>query len=133
MGRMQPKILLAERNPNIRRFMHTQFMQRGLGAVMAATGYDVQEIVQRAPSLQVIILDPALPHFSVLLAENGSSFVFTIPVIFFAHEDELDPSLQALATACVFKKADPDALLAVVEDVLRLFRNNNEEGSLWQP
>ncbi|MCG8530693.1 MAG: hypothetical protein MI749_08515 [Desulfovibrionales bacterium] len=113
-----PRILLAERNPNIRQFLFMQLMQEGIASVMAATGYEARKCLDQMQSLEVMVLDPELPDVSVLYTPDQRYFTGSIRVILFAFEDEFDPALQMFATACVVKTEAPDALVSAVTSVL---------------
>ena len=121
----QPKILIIDDDPNLRRALKIRLQANHYDTVQASDGYAAMAVAQREnPNL--IILDLGLPAgdgFVVLKRLQDSDALSSIPVIVLTARDpqsNQEKALQAGATAFFQKPADNSELLAVIRATLRV-------------
>jgi DNA-binding response OmpR family regulator len=119
----QPKILIVDDDPNLRRALKIRLEANHYNTVQASDGYAAMAAAQREnPNL--IILDLGLPAgdgFVVLKRLKDSNALSSIPVIVLTARDpqsNQEKTLQAGATAFFQKPADNGELLAVIRATL---------------
>ena len=119
----QPKILIIDDDPNLRRALKIRLEANHYNTVQASDGYAAMAVAQREnPNL--IILDLGLPAgdgFVVLKRLKDSDALSSIPVIVLTARDpqsNQEKTLQAGATAFFQKPADNGELLAVIRATL---------------
>jgi DNA-binding response OmpR family regulator len=119
----QPKILIVDDDPNLRRALKIRLEANHYNTVQASDGYAAMAVAQREnPNL--IILDLGLPAgdgFVVLKQLKDSDALSSIPVIVLTARDpqsNQEKTLQAGATAFFQKPADNGELLAVIRATL---------------
>jgi DNA-binding response OmpR family regulator len=119
----QPKILIIDDDPNLRRALKIRLQANHYDTVQASDGYAAMAVAQREnPNL--IILDLGLPAgdgFVVLKRLRDSDALSSIPVIVLTARDpqsNQEKTLQAGATAFFQKPANNGELLAVIRATL---------------
>jgi two-component system OmpR family response regulator len=119
----QPKILIIDDDPNLRRALKIRLQANNYDTVQASDGYAAITVAQRE-SPNLIILDLGLPAgdgFVVLQRLRDSDALSNIPVIVLTARDPQSneqKTLQAGATAFFQKPADNGELLAVIRATL---------------
>ncbi len=115
------KILIAARNPRIRRFLEREFLAAGYGVALAENGYDLRRISRQECSLDLLILDDELPGLEEFrAAEELANRIPCLPFILHSFSTEYaDPELVDAAAAFVEKKGNIEELVQAVREVLR--------------
>ena len=119
----QPKILIIDDDPNLRRALKIRLQANHYDTVQASDGYAAMAVAQRE-SPNLIILDLGLPAgdgFVVLQRLRDSDALSSIPVIVLTARDPQSneqKTLQAGAAAFFQKPADNGELLAVIRATL---------------
>jgi len=88
-GFMKPTILIADRNPYVRKFLQRELINAGYEVLPAENARQVVLLVDRAPSLVLIIVDPDLPDKDMTsIFEELHSRVPSLPVLVHSHAAE---------------------------------------------
>ena len=116
-------LLIADRNPYIRRFLQREMSQVGYSVGSAANGLQVLEWIESGRPLDLLILDPELPDTDgALLFEQLYFYAPDLPIVihsFSSYNDQFVSSPQI--AACVEKTGTSSEKLK--EIVAKVFRN----------
>lgn len=116
-------LLIADRNPYIRRFLQREMSQVGYSVGSAANGLQVLEWIESGRPLDLLILDPELPDTDgALLFEQLYFYAPDLPIVlhsFSSYNDQFESSPQI--AACVEKTGTSSEKLK--EIVAEVFRN----------
>jgi DNA-binding response OmpR family regulator len=121
----QPKILIIDDDPDLRRALKIRLQANHYDTVQASDGYAALAVAQKE-SPNLIILDLGLPAgdgYVVLKRLQDSDALSSIPVIVLTARDpqsNQEKALRAGAAAFFQKPADNGELLAVIRASLRL-------------
>jgi len=63
---MKSTILIADRNPYVRKFLQRELINAGYTVALAENARQVLLMVERDPSLKLVIIDPDLPDKDML-------------------------------------------------------------------
>jgi DNA-binding NtrC family response regulator len=58
---MKSTLLIADRNPYVRSFLQRELVNAGYNVLLAENARQVQFLVEREPSLKLVVIDPDLP------------------------------------------------------------------------
>ena len=114
-------ILIAERNPRIRRFLQRELIAVGYLVILAENGLDLARIIGREETLDLMILDDELSGLDLpRTVEQLSNRVPPLPFVIYSFSPEtMDRSLLGTAAAAVEKTGNIDNLMEAVKGVLR--------------
>ena len=115
-------LLIADRNPYIRRFLQREMSQVGYSVGSAANGMQVLDWIESGRPLDLLILDPELPDTDgVLLFEQLHYYAPNLPIVvhsFYTGAEHYERVPQI--TACVEKTgASVEKLKEIVADFFR--------------
>ncbi len=101
-------ILIADRNPHVRKFLKREMMAEGYGIKVAEKGRQVLEMVYRNESLDLLLLDPDLMDMDGReLLKKLQDRIPTLPVIVHAFPDDYDKiGMDLIGVTFVEKKGD---------------------------
>ncbi len=113
-------ILIAERNPRVRRFLRREFVADGFNVLVAENGSDLVRSIRLEESLDLLILDDELPGLDESrLVEHLSNRVPHVPFIIYSFSAEcVCSSLVGTAADLVEKTGNIDGLRQAVYRVL---------------
>jgi DNA-binding NtrC family response regulator len=118
---MKSTILIADRNPYVRRFLQRELIHAGYDVLLAENARQVQLIVDRDPSLKLVIIDPDLPDKeTAALFEDLRSNRCSLPVLVHCLPEEYADVCSATGTWFVEKGGNSvEAILAMVQRLCR--------------
>lgn len=113
-------ILIADKNPHVRKFLQRELVSEGYGVRQAISGKDVLEQIYCQESIDLLVLDPDLPDANELfLFKKLHDRIPALPVVVHAHVEYEDMKERAFATAFVEKNGNSiERLKQVVSDIL---------------
>ena len=126
-------ILIADKNPHVRKFLQRELVSEGYGVRQAVSGKDALEQIYCQKSIDLLILDPDLPdadeHF---LFKKLYDRIPSLPVIIHAHSEYAVIKERMYATIFVEKNGNSiERLKQVVYDILhaekKRFPNDSED------
>ena len=99
-------ILIADRNSHVREFIKREMTKEGFRVLLAETGKDVIEMVNRCIPLDLVLLDPDLPDMeeTELLKKIEDRFP-RLPVVIHAFDSEETNYFLYLKQAAFVEKA----------------------------
>lgn len=115
-------ILIADRNPHVRRFIHREMTAAGYRVQEAESGADVLRQIYRNEAIDLLILDPDLPDVdSAVLLKRIRNRIPFLPVVIHAFAPDRDDHPDYMKTeAFVLKRgASIERLKEVVRNKLR--------------
>jgi len=114
-------ILIADRNPHVRKFLKREMMAEGYGIRVAEKGRQVLEMVYRNEPLDLLLLDPDLTDVDGReLLKKLQDRIPTLPVIVHAFSDDYDKiEADLIGVKFVEKKGNSiEHLKPVVKEML---------------
>ncbi len=101
-------ILIADRNPHVRKFLKREMMAEGYGIKVAEKGRQVLEMVYKSEPLDLLLLDPDLMDMDGReLLKKLQDRIPTLPVIVHAFSDDYDKiGVDLIGVTFVEKKGD---------------------------
>jgi DNA-binding NtrC family response regulator len=82
-------ILIADRNPHVREFLHREMTEDGFKVLQAEKGKEVIKIVYQCFPLDIVILDPDLPDMEEIgLIKKIGARIPPLPVVIHALDRE---------------------------------------------
>lgn len=115
------EILIADRNPNVRRFIAREMTAAGYRVKEAESGADILRQIYRSEAVDLLILDPDLPDVDteVVLRRVRNRIPF-LPVVIhaFASDREGHPSYSETGDFVVKRGASIERLKEVVRSRL---------------
>ena len=110
-----PTILIADRNPYVRRFLQRELTNAGYKVLPAENGRQVLYWIDRHPSLDLAILDLDLPDMEAdALFEHLRHHIPTIPLVVHSHPDDNIRALNGNGVYFVEKKGNS------IEGIIRM-------------
>lgn len=115
-------ILIADKNPHVRKFLQREFITEGYGVRQAISGKDVLEQIYRQETIDLLILDPDLPDADELfLFKKLYDRIPALPVVVHAHSEYADIKKRIYPASFVEKNGSSiERLKQVVREILRL-------------
>ena len=123
-------ILVVDRNPNIREFLHREFSAEGYGVFVARDSKEVLDIVKRTAQMDLVILDLDMPDgggLSVLEWLQGHYPGLPVIVHTYHAEHANNPVVRNAALYFEKKGNNIDGLKAVAAWVLRKWHSHRFE------
>ena len=113
-----PTILIADRNPYVRRFLQRELANAGYEVLLAENGRQVLFWIDRHSSLDLAILDLDLPDTEAgTLFEHLRQRIPSIPIVVHSHPCEELQSLEGKGIYFVEKKGNS------IEGIIRMVGN----------
>lgn len=110
------KILIADRNRNVREFLRREFREAGYRAQVAKDGREILSMMEVSEPPDLVILDPEIPDVEILDVVQRLATLMT-PVV--VHSFIEDTASELKPAALVEKKGDTQDLKDTVSSVLR--------------
>ncbi len=123
-------ILIADRNPHVRKFLKREMMEEGYQVLLAENGREVLKWVYQHEPLDLLILDTDLPDIDESLLLKGlQDRIPPLPVVVHIYKSEYEskPSLLNAAAFVEKKGSSVERLKQVVSDILS--KSGFQEGS----
>lgn len=124
MTQRVPRLLIAERNPNVRSFLSREFSREGYAVRTAKNGFELVKAIHSGEQPDLIVLDLDVPYL-----EGGATVELLqrhkilIPIVIHSLGGvEPDHPLMLRAKAWVKKTGDPGQLKQVVRGLLEKHR-----------
>jgi DNA-binding NtrC family response regulator len=117
---MKSTILIADRNPYVRKFLKRELINAGYEVLMAENARQVMLLVDRDPSLKLVIIDPDLPDKDMpsIFEELRSHGPF-LPVLVHCFAEEYTDTCSGQGTWFVEKGGNSvEAIISMVKRVL---------------
>ena len=113
-------IVIADKNPHVRKFLQREFMSDGYGVRQAISGKDVLEKIYSQVQVDLLILDPDLPDADKLyLIKKLNDRIPAVPIVIHAYSEYSDTKDRIYATAFVEKNGNSiEQLKHVVHEIL---------------
>ena len=113
-------ILIADKNPHVRKFLQRELVSEGYGVKEAVNGKDVMEKIYSQELIDLLILDPDLPDADeILLFKKLHDRIPALPVIIHAHSEYSEMTKKFVATAFILKNGNSvERLKKVVAEIL---------------
>lgn len=115
-------ILIADRNPHVRKLLEREIIAEGYGVRLAKNARDVLEWVYHYEPLDLLILDPDLPETEdTLMLKKLNNRIPALPVIVHAYLPDYAGHAAALKTAVFVEKrgSSVEYLKKVISDILK--------------
>jgi DNA-binding NtrC family response regulator len=115
-------ILIADRNSNVREFLHREMADEGFKVLQAEKGKEVIKMVYQCSPLDVVILDPDLPDMEEIgLLKKIGARIPPLPVVIHAFDPEETNYLMYLRQAAFVEKGGHsiEKLKQVVFEIIR--------------
>lgn len=115
-------ILIADRNPHVRRFLRREMMEEGYHVRLAKNAREVMELVFNRDHLDLLILDLDLPDASELdILQKLQEHFPVLPVVVHTFLSEYVNHSFVLSSAAFVEKegSNIDRLKTVVREILR--------------
>jgi DNA-binding NtrC family response regulator len=115
-------ILIADRNPHVRRFLKREMMEEGYHVRLAKNAREILELVFNRDHLDLLILDLDLPDASELdILQKLQEHFPVLPVIVHTFLSEYANHSFVLSSAAFVEKegSNIDRLKTVVREILR--------------
>lgn len=129
-------ILIADKNPHVRKFLQRELVSAGYGVKQAFNGKDVLEQIYCQESIDLLILDPDLPDANeIFLFKKLHDRIPALPVIIHAYSEYVELKKNLIATAFVEKNGNSiERLKQLVADILtsEKKRLKNAEGKQYE-
>ncbi len=126
-------ILIADRNPHVRRFIAREMTAEGYRVQEAESGADVLRQIYRNEAIDLLILDPDLPDVdsTVLLRRLRNRIPF-LPVVIHAFSSDKEDHPDYLKSSAFVEKrgASIERLKEVVRDKLTRMKSVRTDGTL---
>jgi DNA-binding response OmpR family regulator len=115
-----PTILIADRNPYVRRFLQRELINAGYEVLLAENGRQVLFCIDRHASLDLAILDPDLPDTdTATLFENLHHRIPRIPIVVHSHRGEDAECVGGSGVWFVEKRGNSiEGIIQMVGDIL---------------
>ncbi|MEJ2069137.1 MAG: response regulator [Syntrophobacterales bacterium] len=116
------RILIADRNRNVRNFLRRELLREGYEVILAGEGRELLRLVNGGHSPDILILDPDIPteltkaELIKLLHFHHPAFPIVIHTLL---GDEYDYAEMPGVAVCLEKGEDTALLKKVVADVIR--------------
>ncbi|MCJ7771519.1 MAG: response regulator [Desulfobacterales bacterium] len=113
-------ILIADKNPHVRKFIQRELVAEGFGVRQAVNGRDVLKQIYCHESIDLLVIDPDLPDADeLLLFKKLHDRIPALPLVIHAHVEYVDLKDRVSATAFVEKNGNSiERLNQVVYDIL---------------
>ncbi len=113
-------ILIADKNPHVRKFLQRELVNEGYGVRQAVNGKDVLEQIHCHEVIDLLILDPDLPDADELfLFKKLHDRTPVLPVVIHAHGEYADMKERVYASTFVEKNGNSiERLKQVVRTIL---------------
>ncbi len=116
-------ILVADDNIDILKFLNHVLSDTGINVIQARSGLETIEIIKKAESIDLVLLDMQMPEMNGLEAMlEIRKLKGDIPIIAqtaFIFEEEQNDLISAGCDACLLKPISQDQLLSVVSGFLK--------------
>jgi DNA-binding NtrC family response regulator len=115
-------ILIADRNSNVREFLHREMADEGFKVLQAEKGKKVIKMVYQCSPLDVVILDPDFPDMEEIgLLKKIGARIPPLPVVIHAFDPEETNYLMYLRQAAFVEKGGHsiEKLKQVVFEILK--------------
>ena len=115
-------ILIADRNSNVREFLHREMADEGFKVLQAEKGKEVIKMVYQCSPLDVVILDPDFPDMEeIRLLKKIGARIPPLPVVIHAFDPEETNYLMYLRQAAFVEKGGHsiEKLKQVVREILK--------------
>jgi len=126
-------ILIADRNPHVRRYLKREMMAEGYRVRLAKNGREVVDRAYRNEPLDLLIVDIDLPDVDeISVLEKIQNRIPTLPVVVHTFQTEYLEHAAILSTGAVVEKegTNIDRLKKVVGEVLRRMYPHRFENTL---
>lgn len=114
-------ILIADKNPHVRKFLEREMAAEGYGVKVAEKGRQVLEMAYRHEPLDLLLLDPDFADIDgMTLLKKLQDRIPTLPVIIHAFADDYDSTVADLIGVIFVEKrgSSIEHLKPVVEKML---------------
>lgn len=113
-------ILIADKNPHVRKFIQREFINEGYNVKQAENGKDLLDKIFGRERIDLLIVDPDLPYSDKpLLFEKLNNRIPAILIVIHAHSEYSDTKDRVYAKAFVEKNGNSiEGLKQVVFDIL---------------
>ncbi|NJB68836.1 CheY-like chemotaxis protein [Desulfobaculum xiamenense] len=119
-------LVVAERNPRIRRFLERELAAEGYGIIAVGDGRELRAAAGRRPRPSAYVVDIEIPYLEEGLKDGPGGHLIRPLVIHALLPDTAQHPAMALAEAVVGKDADPGALKRAVARVLEKFHRHDD-------
>jgi DNA-binding NtrC family response regulator len=93
-------ILIADKNPHVRKFIQREFINEGYDVKQAVNGKDLLDKIYSRELIDLLIVDPDLPYSDKpILFEKINNRIPVIPIVIHAHSEYSDMKEGIYATA----------------------------------
>jgi DNA-binding NtrC family response regulator len=98
-------ILIADRNSNVREFLHREMADEGFNVLQAEKGKEVIKMVYQCSPLDIVILDPDFPDMEEIgLLKKIGARIPPLPVVIHAFDPEKTDYFLYLKQAAFVEK-----------------------------
>ncbi|MBR9986349.1 MAG: response regulator [Desulfosarcina sp.] len=115
-------ILIAERNPNIRRFLRRELSAGGYHVFNAENAKDLMKLIYGRSRIDLLVLDPDFPGMEAIeTAGKIANRIPQLPVVLFSIRGNDDISAFKAGNIFLVEKNGQsiDILKAVIQDILK--------------
>jgi DNA-binding NtrC family response regulator len=133
-------ILIADRNPHVRKFLEREFVSEGYHVELVRDGKELLSAAEKNASLDLVILDPEIPGVNrTELMSRLKQRLPQLPVVIHGFLEELsDQAVMDLASVFVEKTENTDKLRIAVANVLSSryparFNRSRQTGNAFPP
>jgi DNA-binding NtrC family response regulator len=118
--RMKSTILIADRNPYVRKFLQRELTNAGHKVALAENARQILLMIERDPSLRLVIVDPDLPDRDMTpVFENLRLHHPCLPVLVHSLPEEYTEKCAGLRTWFVEKRGSSvEAIITMVDRIL---------------